>query len=92
MDNHSNDRGVDVVIDASESGEEEFGIVVLTAIADEMGADPASLPPIGDSIDPDILNWFRKAGGQQSNALSFEYLGYEVVVTAGGVIRIRSLA
>lgn len=92
MSNYSNDRAIDVVIDASESGDEEFGIVVLTAIADEMGADPASLPPIGNSIDPDILNGLRKAGSQQSNALSFEYLGYEVVVTGGGVIRIRSLA
>ncbi len=92
MDNTSNDCGTDVVIDATASSDDEFGTIVLTTIADELGTDPESLPPLRDSIDPDILNGFRDADGDSAKALSFEYLDYEVVVTDDGVIQLRSLA
>ena len=92
MDNANTDRGTDVVIDATAADDDEFGTIVLTTIADELGTDPASLPPLRESIDPDILNGFRDATGQSARALSFEYLGYEVVLTDDGVIRLRSLA
>ena len=92
MDNTSNDFGTDVVINATASEDDEFGTVVLTTIAEELGTDPASLPPLCESIDPDILNGFRDASGASAKALSFEYLGYEVVVTDDGVIQLRSLA
>lgn len=92
MDDSDIDCGTDVVIDASASTDDEFGTIVLTTIADELGTDPAALPPLRDSIDPDILNGFRDADGASTKALSFEYLGYEVVVTDDGVIQLRSLA
>lgn len=92
MDNPSTDCGTEVIIDASASSEDEFGTIVLTTIADELGTDPATLPPLRDSIDPDILNGFHGAGGGSAKALSFEYLGYEVIVTDDGVIQLRSLA
>lgn len=92
MDDTSNDRSIDVLIDATASKNDEFGTVVLTTIADELGTDPETLPPLRDSIDPDILNGFRNADGESAKALSFEYLGYEVVVTDDGVIHLRSLA
>ena len=92
MDNSHTDCGTDVIIDASASSDDEFGTILLTTIADELGTDPASLPPLRDSIDPDILNSFRDADGDSSKALSFEYLGYDVVVTDDGVIQLRSLA
>jgi len=93
MDNSHTDRGTDVVIDASAAdGDDEFGTLVLTTIADELGTDPASLPPLRDSIDPDVLNSFFQADGESAKALSFEYLCYEVVVTGDGVIQLRSQA
>lgn len=92
MDDTSNDCGTDVIIDATAPSDDEFGTIVLTTIADELGTDPASLPPLRESIDPDILNGFRDADGGSAKALSFEYLGYEVIVTDDGVIQLRSLA
>ncbi|WP_177227340.1 HalOD1 output domain-containing protein [Halomicrobium zhouii] len=92
MDNSHTDRGIDVVIDASASDDDEFGTLVLTTIADELGTDPASLPPLRDSIDPDVLNSFFQAGGESAKALSFEYLCYDVVVTDDGVIELRTRA
>lgn len=84
-------RRTDLLIDARASDHEELGTVVLTAIADEMDTDPASLPPLGESIDPDLLNRFRDADGASATALSFEYVGYEVVVTSDGVVQLHSL-
>lgn len=92
MDNSSNDCGTDVVIDARASGDDELGTVVLTTIADEVGVDPASLPPLRRSIDPDLLNGFNEDDSDSAKALSFEYLGYEVVVTNDGIVQLRSLA
>lgn len=91
MDNASDDCSIDVVIDATASTDDEFGTIVVTAIADELGTDPASLPPLRDSIDPDILNGFYEADGASAKALLFEYLGYEVVVTDDGIVQLRSL-
>lgn len=92
MDNPRNDRGTAVVIDASVAEDDEFGTAVLTTIASEVGADPATLPPLRESIDPDVLNEFRDAGGESATAISFEYLDYHVVVTDDGVIQLRSQA
>lgn len=90
MDDSPTEYSIDVVVDASAS-DEEFGTVVLTTIADELGTDPAALPPLRHSIDPDILTELRGADGRSTKALSFEYLDYEVVVTDDGVIQLRSL-
>lgn len=91
MDTPNDEPGTAVVIDATTSDGDEFGTAVLTTIAAEIGADPATLPPLRESIDPDILNQLLDAEGASDKALSFEYLGYEVVVTDGGLIRLRSL-
>lgn len=92
MDDATTDCGTDVIIDASANADDELGTVVLTTIADELETDPASLPPLRDSVDPDILNGLRAAESRSRTALSFEYLGYEVIVTDDGIIRLRSLA
>lgn len=92
MDTPDSDRGTAVVIDATAAEDDEFGTAVLTTIAAETGADPADLPPLRESIDPDVLNEFRDAGGDAPTALSFEYLDYHVVVTDEGVIQLRSQA
>lgn len=89
-DDTRNDRR-HVVIDATASSGREFGTVVVNAIADELGVDPTSLPPIRRSIDPEVLNAFRDADEAASAALSFEYLGYKVVVTGDGLVQLRPL-
>lgn len=92
MDDSTNDCGTDVVIDARASTDDELGTAVLTTIADEVGSDPASLPPLRQSIDPDLLNGLCDDDSGSAKAISFEYLGYEVVVTDDGVVRLHSLA
>lgn len=84
------ERCTDVVVDVTSTPEREFGEVVLSAIAAELGTDPTTLPPIADSIDPDVLNGFLDEEGASAKAITFEYLGYEVVVTSDGVLRLRS--
>ena len=79
MNRPTNDSATHVVIDARTSCDDEFGTVVVTAIADELGVDPESLPPIRDSIDPDILNGLREDTRSAVTSLTFEYLGYEIV-------------
>ncbi|WP_459195036.1 HalOD1 output domain-containing protein [Halosimplex sp. J119] len=92
MNQSNDDREPDIIIEAHPSRDDEFGTVVLTAIADELGTDPQSLPPLRDSIDPEFLNGFLDAGEASVTTLSFEYHGYEVVVTSDGLIRLRSFA
>jgi hypothetical protein len=85
-------RRTDVVIDVTATPDREFGEVVLSAIAGELDADPTTLPPIADSVDPDILNEFLDGDGASAKAIAFEYLGYDVVVTSDGLVQLRSLA
>ncbi|WP_123537130.1 HalOD1 output domain-containing protein [Halosimplex salinum] len=92
MNRPNDDCLTDVVIDARPSSTDEFGTTVVTSIADELGTEPESLPPIRERIDPDLLNQLCDAEGSSVKTLSFEYLGYEVVVTSDGVIRLCSLA
>lgn len=87
MDTPDSDGGTEVVIDATAADEGEIGTAVLTAVAAEEGTDPAALPPLHESIDPDLLNEFGDDGGEAQTAISFEYLDYLVVVT-GGVIQL----
>lgn len=77
-----------VVIDASQPVEDEFGTAIVTRIAAERGTDPASLPPLCDCIDPDVLDQFRASESQSAVTVSFEYAGYEVLVTGEGVIQL----
>lgn len=85
----SDDGGTGLVIDATASSDGELGAVILCAIAEEVGADPTSFPPIGDSIDPDLLNEFVAGDSDPTKALSFEYLGYDVLVYGDGVVQVQ---
>jgi len=80
-----------VVVDATPTSEAEFGTTVLTTVADELDTTPASLPPLRESIDPDVLNAYARATGNAPSALTFEYVGYQVVVTNDGAIWLYAL-
>lgn len=50
---------------------------VVETVADEAGADPADLPPLYETIDPEGLAGLPTARGSR---LEFTYCGYEVTV------------
>lgn len=92
LDDTGDERRTDVAVDLTADPEREFGEVVLYAIAEELGTDPADMPPIAENVDPDVLNRFLDEDGASAKAITFEYLGYDVVLTSDGCLRMHSLA
>lgn len=92
LDDSGDERRTDVAVDVTAAPEREFGEVVLYAIAEELGADPAEMPPIAENVDPDVLNGFLDEDGASAKAITFEYLGYDVVLTRDGHLMMRSRA
>ncbi|WP_276255820.1 HalOD1 output domain-containing protein [Halomontanus rarus] len=63
---------------------------VVRAVADLNECDPLELPPLIDSIDPDVLNQlFPSETASSVDRLVFSYCGYEVTV-GQTEIRLRS--
>lgn len=61
---------------------------VVSAVAEEEAVAPWELDPLYAVIDPDALNaMFQQR--PSSVRVSFAYHGYQVTVTAGGVIELR---
>ena len=92
LDESGDERRTDVAVHVTATPEREFGEVVLYAIAEELDTDPAKLPPIADQVDPDLLNRFLDEDGPAAKSITFEYLGYDVVLTGEGHLRMRSRA
>lgn len=60
---------------------------VITAVAEQLDADPMEIDPIYSVVDPDALDTlFGPDDGEPSpvGSVEFEHLGYRVVVEAGG--------
>jgi hypothetical protein len=91
MPSETTERDGTLVVEATGTDAAEFVPAVLDAVGDELDADPSSLPPLQESIDPELVNELWQAGGRSATTLSFEYLGYEVVLNSDGVIRLTSL-
>lgn len=89
IDDTGFDSSTDGGIDPTESSN-GFWMNVVVAVADELGTDPTSLPPIQRSINPDILD--RLHEGESPKRLWFEYHGHEVVVSGDGDVRVRPQA
>jgi hypothetical protein len=53
---------------------------VVLEIAEQEGIEPTELPPLYDTIDPEALNALLTT--DTVSDLTFEYLDYEVTVTA----------
>ena len=87
IDNSTN--RTDIVIELSEEPDQELSDIILVAIAEELGVDPISLPSLGDSINPDLINELIDDSYPAVRSLSFEYLGYEVTITQDGVVRLQ---
>ena len=91
IDDTETERTPEVLIDVAETDDREFTEAMLTAIADHLDTDPTSLPPIGESIDPDILSDLQSED-EPVKTLTFEYAGHEIVVTSDGIVQMRPLS
>lgn len=64
---------------------------VISAVAEETGADPEEMPPpLADVIDPDALQ--RLLHSPSVVRISFGYRGREIVIRPDGDTTIRPLA
>ena len=65
-------------------------VAVVEAVAAREGVDPKDLPsPLYESVNPDALDaLFRGSPGQ----VTFEYLGYRVVVGSSGEVDLEPTA
>ena len=74
-------------MDAERVGGGQTGVEkVVQAVADEMGVPSTDLPPIGKTIDADLLYKIvnsESRAGFESVEFTFIYAGHEVVVEAG---------
>lgn len=69
-------------------------IEILEAVADQLGVDVIELPPLGDAIDPDVLNKLFDSPDRHARRLPsirFQYCGNTVVVDERRTVRIDPL-
>lgn len=67
---------------------------VVTAIADELAADPLELDPLYDAVDPDALEEIFADCGEASRTVgtvTFESNGCSVTVFASGEVAVSEL-
>lgn len=77
---YTNERGND--------GDTAVTVDVFLAVSDALGTDPLSLPPLGDSIDPDVLEGLVDSPGGQENRIEFEYASHVVTVRGDGSVSV----
>lgn len=65
-----------------------LSLSVVAAVAEKEGTDSAEMTPIHDAVDPDALDALFE--GREPGTVSFEYLGYEIVVDEDGSISIST--
>jgi len=69
-------------------------VQIVDAVADAAGVDPLDLPPLYDTVDPDLLADYvdrcRRLGGP-SDRVAFDYADHRVEVTTGGAVEVLSL-
>lgn len=64
---------------------------VVWAVASKTGNDPCSLPPLGETIDPDALDTLLEGRGGESDPrrngpyVSFTYAGHRITAAKGAV-------
>lgn len=71
------------------SGSSRPSLSVVEAVAAERDAEPMTLEPLHDAVDPDALDAFLADAGsaaEPANAsVQFEYLGVRVVLESNGL-------
>jgi hypothetical protein len=61
---------------------------IVGAIAADRGLDPTELPPLYDSIDPDVVNAFVESADEDAS-LEFQYYDTAITVSGSGVVETR---
>jgi hypothetical protein len=73
-----------------------LGATVVEAVATARDADPTTLEPLADAIDPDALDEvFRPASGRRhrnDGNVTFVFAGTHVTVWGDGTVEVRPLA
>ncbi len=70
-------------------GEKPLSLAVVECISKADGADPETLPPLHEAIDPEALDdLFRD---RTPGEVTFTYLDYEITVGSDAVISTRQL-
>lgn len=67
---------------------------LVSAVAEALDRDVEELPPLSQSIDPDIVeSLFRDGSTPQirERSLSFYYAGHDIIVDSDGVVRVVPL-
>lgn len=64
---------------------------IVGAIAADRGVDPLDLPPIYDSIDPDVVNAFVESTDEDAS-LEFRYYDTAITVSGNGVVETTPVA
>lgn len=59
---------------------------VVDAVAEREGVDATDLPPLYDSIEPDVLETVTQSNGESGQTVTFEYYGYTITLDADGTI------
>lgn len=73
------------------SADEPVAIAVARAVAAVEGVPMEDLPSVGDAVDPDALDaLFAGAEHEGDCWIVFEYANYEVAVSCGGDVLLRS--
>ncbi|MFB6154596.1 MAG: HalOD1 output domain-containing protein [Haloferacaceae archaeon] len=61
---------------------------VVEAVAAREGVDPTDLPPLHDTIDPEILESLQHAADDAGHEVRFRYYDYRVTVDADGNVHL----
>lgn len=70
--------------------EQSFVLSVIHLLAETLDEDPITMrPPLGDVIDPEILERLQQADDKPEQTFTFEYRDYVVTATNHGVVNVR---
>lgn len=62
---------------------------IVQKIADRTETDPLDLPPLFDTIDPDVLQDLVKSSEEATTTIRFDYCSYDVQVSGNGNINVE---
>jgi hypothetical protein len=68
--------------------------IIFERVADREGVDPLELDPLAETIDPDAIDALVGRGAREANGfeITFACHGYDVTVTAAGVVDVAESA
>lgn len=89
------DRPVTGVTVALQPPDTDYCTEVLLAIADAINTEPSELPPLRESVDPDLINDVLQNSGvrrpSRTERLSFEYADMEVTIYSDETLHLKPL-